>query len=121
MLAGISEDRHYEMHSYLAEITEAEKQLASEYDALHLKPPPLKGINENTKAFAYDVGQVLYAIKVVKIGPYQVCAGWMVTTRGPELPPSFYVGPCKKTYTSGGFDERRPSPTPTQPHSSLGR
>ena len=80
MLGGINEERHYDMHSYAAEIEEAKQHLATEYDVQHLKPPPLKGINENTRAFAFDFGQVLYALKVVHVGPYEVCAGWLVNT-----------------------------------------
>ena len=119
MLAGINETRHYEAKNYHDEIEEAKSRLATEYDAKHLKPPPLKGITADTKAYAYDYGVVLYATKVVKVGPYEVCAGWLVNTRPPELPPSFYVGPCKKNYQSGGFGERPPSPYPTRPPSTL--
>ena len=116
MLAGINEERHYDMKSYAAEIAEAEKTLASDYDVKHLKPPPLKGISENTKAYAFDVGQILYAVKTIKVGPFEVCAGWLVTTRGPEQPPSFYVGPCKKSYTSGAPEEQPYRPAyPTEP------
>jgi hypothetical protein len=96
MLGGIKEDTHYDMHSYADEIAEAEKKLASDYDVKTLKPPPLKGINEKTVAFEFDIGQILYALKVVNVGPFKVCAGWLVTTRGPEQPPAFYIGTCKK-------------------------
>jgi len=106
MLSGINEERHYDMKNYAAEIAEAEKTLASDYDIKHMKPPPLKGITENTKAFQFDVGQILYAVKTIKVGPFEVCAGWLVTTRGPEQPPSFYVGPCHKNYTSGAPEEQ---------------
>jgi hypothetical protein len=97
-LGSINEERHYDMKSYADQIAEAEKQLASDYDVKNMKPPPLKGINEKTVAFEFDVGQVLYAIKVVNLGPFapKICAGWIVTTRGPEQPPVFYIGTCKK-------------------------
>ena len=114
MLGSIDEARHYDMKSYAVEIAEAEKQLASDYEALHLKPPPLKGIGENTKVFIFDVGQLLYALRVVKIGPYEICAGWMVTTRGPEQPPGFYVGLCKKNMESSDPRDRRAG-FPTEP------
>ena len=96
MLSGINDPRTYEMKSYAEQIAEAEKHLASDYDIKHMKPPPLKGIGNNTKAYQFDIGQILYALRSIKIGPYEVCAGWLVTTRSPEQPPSFYVGPCKK-------------------------
>ena len=119
MLASVNESRHYESKNYHDEIEEAKKHLATEYDAKNMKPPPLKGIGKDTKAYAFDYGQVLYATKVIKIGPYEVCAGWLVATRPPEQPPSFYVGPCKKDYQSGGFGERNPNPIPTQPRTTI--
>jgi hypothetical protein len=115
MLGSINEERRYDMKSYAAQIAEAEKRLSSEYDVKTLKPPALSGINENTRAFAFDIGQVLYALKVVKVGPFEVCAGWMVTTRGPEQPPGFYVGPCKKNWESGDPKERTKIAAPTPP------
>jgi len=98
MLGTINEERHYDTKSYADEIADAEKKLASDYEVKNLKPPPLKGIGEKTVAFEFDVGQVLYALKVVNLGPLlpKICAGWLVTTRGPEQPPVFYVGTCRK-------------------------
>ena len=118
MLSSINEARNYDTKSYAAEIAEAEKHLASDYDIKHIKPPPLKGIGANTKAFQFDIGEILYALRTIKIGPYEVCAGWLVTTRGPEQPPSFYVGPCKKNDTIVNPRDRSPVryPTPTPLH-----
>ena len=97
MLGGINEERHYDMKSYAEEIAEAQKRLASNYEIAHMKPPPLKGLKETSKAYEFDLGQILYAIKTIKVaGFFEICAGWLVTTRGPEQPPAFYVGPCKK-------------------------
>ena len=116
MLSQVNDARHYDMKSYAEQIADAEKQLASDYDIKHLKPPPLKGIGTNTKVFQFDIGQILYALRIVKIGPYEVCAGWLVTTRGVEQPPHFYVGPCKKLDTITDPRERPRGPVyPTAP------
>ncbi|MGH7683300.1 MAG: hypothetical protein ACREMT_03050 [Vulcanimicrobiaceae bacterium] len=115
MLGGINEERHYDTKSYAEEIAQAEKHLASDYDSKHMTPPPLKGISANTKAFQFDIGQILYALRTVKVGPWEVCAGWLVTTRGVEQPPTFYVGPCKKNdAVSDPRDRPRPG-FPTAP------
>lgn len=112
MLSQINEARNYDTKSYAGEISEAEKHLASDYDIKHMKAPPLKGIGANTKAFQFDIGQILYALRTIKVGPYEVCAGWLVTTRGPEQPPAFYVGPCKKNDT---IIDARDRPAPRYP------
>jgi hypothetical protein len=116
MLASINDPRHYDMKSYAAEIAEAERRLASDYEVLHLKPPQLKGITASTKAYEFDLGQVLYALKTIKVGPWEICAGWLVTTRGQEQPPAFYVGPCKKSETIADPRDRPRQPGfPTPP------
>jgi hypothetical protein len=118
MLAGINDARHYDTKSYAEEIAEAEKRLASDYDIKHMTPPPLKGIGANTKAFQFDIGQILYALRTLKVGPWEICAGWLVTTRGTAGPPEFYVGPCKKADTiADPRDRTRPTfPTPPPLH-----
>ena len=62
---------------------------------------------------------MLYALKVVKVGPFEVCAGWLVNTRPPEAAPSFYVGPCKKNYQTGNSLEVPPTVAPSASHGGL--
>ena len=70
MLARINGARHYDTKSYAEEIADAEKHLASDYDIKHMTPLPPKGIGANTKAFQFDIEQILYALRTVKVGPH---------------------------------------------------
>lgn len=120
MLGGINEPRHYDAKRYDAEIAAAMARLAQEYDASHRPPPPLNGIGKYIRAFSFSAGQVLYALRVLRIGPLDICAGWIVTSNPPNQPANFYVGSCLKNAGPGSWQsadprERRPGGFPTPP------
>ena len=119
MLGGINEARHYDAKRYEGEVAAAIAKLSQDLSPSHRPPPPGSGVGKYVRAFNFSLGQVLYALRVVNIGPLQVCAGWIVTFTPPNQPPNFYVGTCLK---NGGAPnqstdprERRPGGFPTPP------